>query len=328
MTLPNFMGHTIPCPVCTNDSLVRVGDRDRHGKTLTTDLCKRCGHVFTNPQPTEADLDAFYTERYRSSYKGVLTPKKKHVYRAGLRALERLERLSPFLKPGYKILDVGAGGGEFTYLMTKAGYATQGIEPNRGYAEFAKTEYGINISIGTVSDLATHDTTWDVITLHHVFEHLANPVAVLKDLDSRLSEDGVIIIEVPNVEARYHGPKRRFHFAHLHTFSKEGLTLAANIAGLSAQDTILQPNTNHINSVFRKSTARTPDIDENVAKRVHRHLQADTQLRDLLSYRPYRRLWANLNRPLREKRALMHLNAQAGAKDILDAMFDPVLEQQ
>lgn len=327
MTSPSFKGRTIPCPLCANDDLIRVGDRDRHGGPLTTDLCKRCGHVFTNPQPTESDLDAFYTERYRSAYKGVLTPKKKHVYRASLRALERLERLSPFLKPGNKTLDVGAGGGEFTYLMTKAGYTTQGVEPNRGYAEFAKAEYGVNIQVGMVSDLATPDTTWDVITLHHVFEHLANPVAVLKDLTNRLSEGGVIVIEVPNIEARYHGPKRRFHFAHLHTFSKEGLTLAANIAGLSTQDVALQPNTNHINSVFRKSAAQAPKSDEAVAKRIQRHLQADTPMRDLLTSRPYRRLWANLNRPLREKRALTHLNAQTSARDILDAMFDPVLEQ-
>ncbi|MDE0799167.1 MAG: class I SAM-dependent methyltransferase [Rhodospirillaceae bacterium] len=326
MTAPNFKGLTIPCPLCANNDLIRVGDRDRHGGTLTTDLCKRCGHVFTNPQPTEADLDRFYTKRYRSAYKGVLIPKSKHVYRAGLRALERLEQFSPFLKRGHRILDVGAGGGEFTYLMTKAGYMAQGIEPNRGYAEFAKTEYGINIQVGTVSDLETPDTPWDVITLHHVFEHLANPVAVLKGLVSHLSEDGVIVIEVPNVEARYHGPKRRFHFAHLHTFSKEGLTLAANIAGLSTQYTTLQPHTNHIHSFFRKSAAQAPDIDEAAAKRIQQHLQADTPMRDLVTSRPYRRLWANLNRPLREKRALMHLNALTGARDILDAMFNPVLE--
>jgi 2-polyprenyl-3-methyl-5-hydroxy-6-metoxy-1,4-benzoquinol methylase len=328
VTSPSFKGRTISCPLCASDKLVRVGERDRHGSALTTDLCQRCGHVFTNPQPTETDLDAFYTERYRSAYKGVVTPKKKHVYRAGLRALERLERLSPILNPGNKILDVGAGGGEFTYLMTKAGYTIQGIEPNRGYAEFAKAEYSVNIQVGTVSDLATPDMTWDVITLHHVFEHLADPVTVLKGLASLLSENGVIVIEVPNVEARYHGPKRRFHFAHLHTFSKEGLTLAANSAGLSTQDTTLQPNTNHINSIFRKSASQAPDFDEVVAHRIHRHLLADTPMRDLLTSRPYRRLWANLNRPLREKRALMRLNAQTNARDILDAMFDPILKQQ
>lgn len=327
MTAFTFIGQTIDCPICASSDLARVGSRDRHGNPLTTDMCRRCGHVFTNPQPTEADLDQFYADRYRSSYKGVTTPKRKHVYRAGLRALERLDRLRPFLKAGNRILDIGAGGGEFTYLMTKAGYVTQGIEPNRGYAEFSKAEYGIDVQIGTVSDISQNKSKWNVITLHHVLEHLTDPVAVLRDLATHLDENGVIVIEVPNVEARYHGPQRRFHFAHLHTFSDEGLRLAASLAGLERCDSLLQPNTGHINSVFRNTSNAALTPDNAVAHRIEHHLKTDTPLRDLFTARPYRRLWANLKRPLREKAALTHLNASDKAKDILDHVYGPELDR-
>lgn len=322
-----FVGQNIDCPVCSGSDLIQVGNRDRHGDPLATDLCRRCGHVFTNPQPTEADLNQFYSERYRSAYKGILTPKRKHIYRAGLRALERLDRLKPFLKPSSRLLDIGAGGGEFTYLMSKAGYAAQGVEPNKGYAEFAKAEYGIDVQVGTVSDIFAVEEKWDVITLHHVLEHLADPVVVLKNLADILSDDGVVVIEVPNVEARYHGPQRRFHFAHLHTFSKEGLDLAASFAGLTKKGTLLQPGTGHINSIYKKTTGTALSPDSAVARRIEHHLDIDTPLRDIFTSRPYRRLWANLKRPLREKAALTKLNAPESAKDILDRLFGRELER-
>ena len=325
MTATPFTGHPIDCPLCAGADLVRVGSKDRNGEPLTTDLCRTCGHVFTNPQPTEAELDRYYANDYRSSYKGVLTPKPKHVYRAGLRAIERLARLRPYLSENAKLLDVGAGGGEFTYLMTRVGHTARGFEPNRGYATFAKTEYTVDIQVGTVSDASDRDECWDVITLHHVLEHLADPVSVLQKIAQRLTDNGVIVVEVPNVEARYHGPQRRFHFAHIHTFSCEGLTLAASQAGLAVRDLFLQPHTGHINVILAKTSDPKAAADTAVAQRIERHLRADTPASDAFTVRPYRRLWANLVRPLRERRALRKLGASNGAKVILDQMYDRVL---
>lgn len=322
-----FTGQQINCPLCDGTDLVRVGIKDRHGDPLATDLCRTCGHVFTNPQPTEAELNQFYADDYRSSYKGVLTPKLKHVYRAGLRAIERLTRLRPYLKEKAHVLDIGAGGGEFAYLMTRAGHIVRGIEPNRGYAEFAKSEYAIDIQVGTVADAGGRDECWDAMTLHHVLEHLADPVSALRTMTQDLADNGIVVIEVPNVEARYHGPQRRFHFAHLHTFSCEGLALAASQAGLSVLDLCLQPHTGHINVALSKSANRDINPNPEVAERIEQHLKTDTPARDIFTSRPYRRLWANLVRPLREKRALTHLNAPEHAKDILDRMYQPVIDR-
>lgn len=322
MTTPAFIGHDIPCPLCQATNLIHVGTYDRHGDALKTDLCRACGHVFTNPQPTQSELDDYYGERYRASYKGVVTPKQKHIYRAGLRALERLPRLDAFLKSGDNILDIGAGGGEFVYLANRRGYAAHGVEPNKGYATFAKTEYEIPITIGTVEDVSQPERPWAAITLHHVLEHLANPIATLKKLSAVLADDGVMIIEVPNVMARYHGPKRRFHFAHLHTFSTSGLTLAANKAGLEVEDITIQPHTGHINAALRKSATRLSNLDASEAINIERHLADDTPVRDLFTARPYKRLWANMKRPIKERAALARLGHPSSAREILDRLYD------
>lgn len=318
MTTPAFTGREIPCPLCQATHLICVGTHDRHGHPLKTDLCRSCGHVFTNPQPTQSELDEYYGEQYRSSYKGVVTPKLKHVYRAGLHALERLDHLETFLRTGSSLLDVGAGGGEFVYLASRHGFHAQGIEPNQGYATYAQAEYGVPVNIGTIENADQSEQTWDAITLHHVLEHLADPIATLKKLSTLLTEGGAIIIEVPNVMARYHSPRRRFHFAHLHTFSESGLTLVANQAGLSVEDMTLQPHTNHIRASLKHGSSTKSDSSR--AELIEHHLASDTPLRDNFTARPYRRLWANAKRPVKEWLALNKLGLPDSGKELLDRL--------
>ena len=47
-------------------------------------------------------------------------------------------------------------------------------------------------------------------------------------------------------------------------------------------------------------------------------LAAHTPLAHLISGRPLRRLWANLKRPMRERRDLMEINDARSARGILD----------
>ncbi len=319
----SFTGTLIACPVCGSKDHDLVSQTDRHGQPLKTVLCCDCGHVFTNPQPTAEELKTFYGERYRESYKGVHTPKRKHIYRAGMRALERLSHLTAFCPSGSRVLDIGSGGGEFVYLLQKAGFKCSGVEPNHGYGEFSKTTYGIEVGIDSLEDLTLDQGQWDGITLHHVLEHLADPIAALKRLAEALDQNGKVIVEVPNVEARYHGPGRQFHLAHLHTFSIDGLEAAGARAGLTAVNKTLQPHTRHIRTVFAKGDAveKSPP-EKSTAQKIREGLKTYTPARDLLTARPYRRLWANLKRPVKENLALLALGNPKGAKDILDRLYE------
>ena len=254
-----------------------------------------------------------------------MTRRPKYVYRAGLRALERFDGLRPFAQPSSRVLDIGSGGGEFAYLMTTAGFTTKGVEPNRGYAEFSKLSYAVDVEVGTVEETLQSDSLWDIITLHHVLEHLADPISVLRSLSQHLSESGVVIIEVPNVEARYHGPQRLFHLAHLHNFSDTSLLYAGALAGLAAKDLMVMPGTGHLNVVFEKSEQSPLPPNPERAAEIERHVTTNTRLRDTFSARPFRRLWANLKRPIRETAALMHLGNPESSREILDRMYGPAL---
>jgi len=311
-----------PCPLCGAGDHQVVSLRDRNGNALRTVMCNACGHVFTNPAPSQVELTAYYTERYRAEYKGVITPKRKHVLRAGLRALERLGRLREFLTPPAKVLDVGAGGGEFAYLLSCMGFDVVGIEPNAGYAGFASQSYGLDIR-GTILECVDFPAnTFDAITMHHVLEHVANPASALKTLAGWLKPGGLMVVEVPNVMSWFHAPRRRFHAAHLHTFNRQGLEGLFVASGFSVENLMETPGTAHLNIVARLRPGATSSASfPNATANVTAHFQRHTELSHILSGMALKRLWGNAARPWREWRKFAALGNPTSARDILDRLF-------
>ena len=124
-----------------------------------------------------------------------------------------------------KLLDVGAGGGEFTYLSGKLGFISQGIEPNIGYSNYAREEYGILIKTGQLSDV---DDKFNVITMFHALEHIPNPGKTFELLFGLLEKNGHLLIEVPNIETRDASPHNIYFKAHIHYFSAATLVSSAS----------------------------------------------------------------------------------------------------
>jgi 2-polyprenyl-3-methyl-5-hydroxy-6-metoxy-1,4-benzoquinol methylase len=211
---------------------VPVCDRDgKTGAPLDVVACAACGFVRRDPLPRAGDLAAWYRGHYRSEYKGTARPRLRHAWRAAGHALERLAFASPFLRPASRTLDVGAGGGEFVALLARRGHDAHGVEPDDGYAGFARATYGVDVRTGAIDDLPDAPS-WDLITLFHVLEHLADPVQALERLRRRLAPGGTLLVEVPNVEYVRCAPSNLFFAAHLHYFSGRTLLRAAALAGL------------------------------------------------------------------------------------------------
>jgi len=278
--------------------------------------------VFTNPMPPPEYLQAYYSSTYRYFYKGTRTPKLKHIYRAGLRALERIERLSNYIPPGAQVFDIGAGGGEFLCLLNKYGYGARGIEPSKSYVDFSRQQYGIKVEPGYVETFDMPDSSVDAVTMHHVLEHVADPRDVLTRIKAWLKPLGHVILEVPNLESRYHSPGRRFHFAHLQNFHRAGLEQLALTCGFNVVDCRLNPSTDHINIVLNnESSEPTENNYYNYYEKAKNALERHTWLSHNLSIRPYSRLWANILRPLRERRELTRLGSPQSGNDVLEALY-------
>jgi 2-polyprenyl-3-methyl-5-hydroxy-6-metoxy-1,4-benzoquinol methylase len=210
-----------------------VAIKDRHGRPLPVTCCVSCGLTHVDPIPTREELARFYAERYRLEYKQASRPRLKHIYRAGRVALGRLRIAGLLAAPTARVLDCGAGGGEFSYLLTSRGYRLTGIEPNDGYREYARAEYGVDLRPGTLDDNEFSPAEFDLITIFHVLEHVPEPRAALLRLAGWLKPGGHLYIEVPNALTDVSSPSNLYHRAHLYYFAAAPLAALARQAGLT-----------------------------------------------------------------------------------------------
>ena len=234
------------CILCNQTDLKTISTKDaKSSDFLNVSVCQSCGMVQQDPIPTEEELKEYYSTEYRQDYKKTYTPKLKHVFRAGNLALERIKFLQNGGISKGKLLDVGAGGGEFTYLSGEAGFTSEGMEPNIGYSTYAREEYSVNIQTGTLSDVVG---AYQVITMFHVLEHIPDPTKTFKILSGLLEEDGCLFIEVPNIETNDASPHNTYFKAHIHYFSEATLISSAS----PYFEVIFSDNGTNLRILFRK----------------------------------------------------------------------------
>lgn len=234
-----------PCGLCCATERQVIAKRGRGFTPLTTVICTGCGLVSHHPLPDAGEVAAFYANEYRLAYKGKYEPKRKHSLRALRGAISRAERFAPRLRAGANVFDVGASSGEFTYVMSRIGFAARGIEPNQGYADFARRTYDAKVETGGIDDAAVVPGSLDLVTLTHVLEHLADPWGALRRVHEWLSPDGLLFVEVPNLAGVRKQATDIFHTAHIWNFTPETLRLLAwqcgfvPVAGENTEDTSL-----------------------------------------------------------------------------------------
>lgn len=207
------------CNLCGGRDGTLVAVADRHGQPMNVICCRGCGLAYVDPLPTAEELAAFYAERYRLEYKQSKEPRLTHVYRAGRVALDRFRTVALLAQPPARVLDCGAGGGEFSYLLSSRGYRFTGIEPNSGYRQFAQREYGVDLRAGTLDDNEFAPDEFDLITIFHVLEHFRDPRGGLGRLAGWLRPGGHLYVEVPNALTEISSPSNLYHRAHLYYFS-------------------------------------------------------------------------------------------------------------
>lgn len=234
-----------------------VSDTDRRGTPLRTVICMETGLVRNDPVPDDAELATFYAEEYRNAYKGASRPRRRQILRNFRRAANYVRAFRDVLDPAARVLDVGAGSGEFAFLMTRLGKTVTGIEPNIGYAAYCRDELGLDVRTARISpDLFAPDR-FDLIRLNHVLEHLNDPVRYLGEVARWLTPGGLIYVEVPNIEAycRNKSRGRMFHYAHIFNFNPWTLRACAGLAGLAEAPETARRSAGTTGAFFRREAA-------------------------------------------------------------------------
>ena len=228
-----YTGEAIACNLCGSDAKTVICETDRRWKKLRTVACSDCGLMRTDPMPTDEELDSYYRNEYRLDYQMAGSrPPKFHLVRSMREAHNRAGALANVLKPGARVLDVGCGTGEFLKVAKDKGCEVIGIEPGRTYAEFARSEYGIDVINAPWQQATLPQNGFDVVTCQQVVEHLRDPMAALARMTGWLKPEGTLYISVPDMRSNNKPSFERFHFAHIYGFTPETLEVALKLNGI------------------------------------------------------------------------------------------------
>ncbi|MBP6755467.1 MAG: class I SAM-dependent methyltransferase [Bacteroidia bacterium] len=204
--------------------------------------CKSCGFKFTNPRPENSVIGDYYkAEEYVShsnTTKGVVNKLYHSVRNYTLK--QKLKLISSYVSRG-TMLDYGCGTGMFLNVCKNDGWETYGMEPDDN-ARKMSIEKGLDVfsDKDKVSDRIA-DKKFNAITLWHVLEHVTDMEATLSFFKSKLNDEGVLIIAVPNhvsYDAQYY---KEFWAAydvprHLHHFDINSMTSLVEKAGFKFKE--------------------------------------------------------------------------------------------
>ncbi len=296
-----FKQAVTPCCLCSATTSLVVATRCRGGERLDTVLCDQCGLVRRDPLPSRDDLRHYYRSVYRVEIGKGKVPSKRRLWRICRAGLERALDLLPRLPAGARTLDIGCGAGELVYLLRAAGCDAHGFDPDARYIGWARGSLGDAVEENTIESFApSHD--FDAVFLYHALEHMPDPRHVFQRCGEWLKEGGLLVVEVPNVEARNQAPGHQYIKPHLHYFNQATLTVLAGQHGFTLAEGGTYNNHENLRCYFRKDarSERRESRQPGNAERVQARLAGHSWLSHYTSIIPYARLWARFSRTVAE----------------------------
>lgn len=252
--------------------------------------------------PGEDELQAYYQSRYRIELGKGRRPSKGHLWRIASGAAERALDILPRLPAARFTVDAGCGAGGLVYMLASVGCDSRGFDPDSNYIQWARGLLGYRVAACRIQDMNVQAGTLDLVTLYHVLEHLRDPHLALSTCAEWLREDGLCVVEVPNIESTVQGPGHEYQKGHLQYFNRQTLEAIASQSCLRAVDGGVFNGGENLRCYFRKDSNFPPlctSIPGN-AERILLILDRHTWWTHYTSGTPYHRAWGRLWRTIAE----------------------------
>jgi SAM-dependent methyltransferase len=152
------------------------------------------------------------------------------------RKLDDLERLAP----RGRLLDVGCGAGFFLEAARARGYEVAGVDLSPVPARYAREQYGLDVTIGSLYDYPAPDGSFDIVTIFQTIEHDPDIPRLCRRLHGLLRPGGLLMVTTPAADgfvARVMG-RRWFGYRnveHVSFFTRPSLRRALEDAGFAIE---------------------------------------------------------------------------------------------
>jgi len=199
-----FADEASACPACASAGIAILDViptlRDGQGRFVSfVTGCRDCGLLFTNPLRTQEELQKYYEEdgawadiMEARRARGKARARVRKPMTARDRLLVALEPYVPVSTPprGARVLDFGCGDGKFLDRLQNRGWETYGIEPAMSVA----------FSRHRRLEVPPPEPMFDFVIVHHVLEHVPEPLDLLRQLGAATRDGGVLFISLPRLD--------------------------------------------------------------------------------------------------------------------------------
>jgi SAM-dependent methyltransferase len=156
--------------------------------------CNGCGFAYLNPRPNANLIISGYESAVDPAF---VAQNSERIATFG-RTLSSILHQTGLTAAGKRLLDVGCAGGAFPKAARDAGFEVTGIEPSHWLAEFGRKEYGLNVRQGLLERGTFPPSSFDVISLWDVIEHVPDPNGLLAVIHENLTPEGYLIVNFPD----------------------------------------------------------------------------------------------------------------------------------
>ena len=149
--------------------------------------CKNCGFAYSQMLPKKV-----YERKEKAEDIFIETEKQK---------MKVYSQVSKILKAKVRgsLIDVGCRTGNFMLHCKRDGFQPIiGVEISKRFAEFT-CRLGFKVFNCRLEEAAFPDQSFDIITYLETLEHIHTPVQELVEAYRILKHDGIIVVEVPNL---------------------------------------------------------------------------------------------------------------------------------
>jgi 2-polyprenyl-3-methyl-5-hydroxy-6-metoxy-1,4-benzoquinol methylase len=218
----------IECYLCGSDSLFQRTGCVRDNPTINVLECNECGLVFLS------SFDHITETFYENS--GMHTSEVDREAWQRETAWDDERRVISFRRiiENKSLLDFGCGNGGFLIRAREVAHSVKGIEADNCLKEWFAQE-----KLPVFSSINETPGKFNVITLFHVLEHIADPRAILMKLAERLEPGGQLIVELPSASDALLTLYKSHEFSHftywschLYLFTSATLAALAKQSGL------------------------------------------------------------------------------------------------
>ena len=192
------------------------------GMDLKLCQCRNCGLVQLDCEPVDYYKDVIRSGGYTTTMKD-------------LRERQYEEFIERFHLKGKRILEVGAGQGEFLAFLEKFEVQAYGVEHSETLALKAQ-EKGIDVTQGFVGDAASvvPGAPFDAFLSFNFLEHQPDPNGMLRGIYNNLTGDGAGLVTVPSFEYILENESfYEFIRDHLAYYTEESLRFLLNKNGFA-----------------------------------------------------------------------------------------------